>query len=484
MNKRYSQAVVLFTLTAAVLLALLVPSAAAQGKDCDFFSCPFGCCDEYDQCHTEWSSEYCGYYGEDCVACEYPTPYCFFEVFYAQCTACNFLTCPFGCCDDQGGCHSDNDPNYCGYYGEDCVACEWPNPYCFNEGVYAQCTPCDVFTCPDGCCGDDGYCHTDDNPQYCGYLGLECDTCTGDTPNCILGICSGCDPILCATGCCDPDNVCHTENTADYCGIAGTDCFSCSGDTPNCYNGWCVGCSDDFPCAGGCCDLRTSLCHPGDSNELCGAVGALCDNCEIDDLFCLNGQCLACDAGTCGSGCCDSNGACRPGTENNFCGTGGGACVNCAQSGQFCIDFACGYPADDDTTDDDTVDDDNDTATCGLDNCLAGCCQNGQCWPGDMDDKCGIHAAACVDCQADGKICYNYACVTPVDDDTTPGDDDVSPDDDDTTPLDDDTAADDTAGDDTASDDDDATDDDIVDDDNDNLAGDGDDDSGGNACGC
>lgn len=416
MKNRIAPALGLFASLAISLLIIATSgaAAAAAGKACDFWTCPFGCCDEQDNCHTEWSDDYCGYYGEDCEACTYPTPYCFFEGVYAQCTACNVLTCPLGCCDDQG------------------------------------------------------QCHTEQAPEYCGLAGASCNTCTSPEPNCLIGICVGCDAFTCADGCCDPDSVCHTENTPDYCGIAGTDCGACTGDTPNCHNGWCVGCSNDFPCADGCCDLRTSLCYPGDTNEICGAVGASCDNCEIDQLFCQAGQCVACAAGTCGDGCCDANGACHAGTENNFCGTGATTCVNCVSSGQICVDYACTFPGDDD--DDDNDNDDDVVPLCGPDNCLAGCCQQDQCWPGDWDDKCGAGAGDCQDCQLNGQVCRDYQCVPPGDDD----DDDVTPpadDDDDATPDDDD---------------DDSLDDDFSPGDDDQSSSADDDDDGGesDACGC
>ena len=360
---------------------------------------------------------------------------------------CDIFSCPIGCCDTEGGCHTEETPEYCGYYGESCNTCTVPTPYCTNEGVYAQCEACDVLTCPLGCCGDDGYCHDDNNAEYCGIAGVSCSTCSGSSPNCFAGVCVGCDAITCATGCCDGADVCHDENNAQYCGIAGTSCGTCTGDTPNCYNGWCVGCSDIFPCSDGCCEMRTSVCEAGDSNEECGGVGSACSNCEIDGLFCQSGQCVSCDANTCGDGCCDNNGGCRPGTENNFCGNGASVCEDCAALGEICVGYTCVFASDDDLDDDtdDDVDDDNFPA-CGPDNCLAGCCLNDQCWPGKADDKCGTNAAACENCASDGMVCQDNQCVLPdddtaFDDDTTPDDDMVSDDDagpdDDVTPDDD-----------------------------------------------
>jgi hypothetical protein len=39
-----------------------------------------------------------------------------------------------------------------------------------------------------------------------------------------------------------------------------------------------------------------------------------------------------CDATSCATGCCDSNGTCRPGTAASACGKGGAACSSCATS--------------------------------------------------------------------------------------------------------------------------------------------------------
>jgi hypothetical protein len=498
MKNRFLRAAVLFALVALpVLVFWNLPAAAApagfdwstggsRARSCDFLNCPVGCCDNSGNCHEPPTDQYCGYFGGSCEACTGSTPYCFDEGAYAQCVGCSALTCPIGCCggdglchenspqycglaggscstctppnqfcdagfcvgcgaatcpvgccDPSGNCHNPPTDQFCGYYGADCVACAVPTPYCFDEGVYSQCTACDAVTCPIGCCGSDGYCHNDQNAQYCGIAGVSCDTCTGSTPNCIAGFCVECDLATCPAGCCDTLNVCHNENDAQYCGIAATSCGACTGPTPNCDNGFCVGCSDIYPCADGCCDITSSLCYPGTDSSECGSVGGFCANCLNNSQFCQNAACTTCGPGSCTSGCCDSTGACVGGTAGDACGTGGIACANCILNGEDCVAQSCVSAPDDDDDDDN---DDNDDSACGADNCAAGCCMNNQCWPGTTDAKCGAHAAACVNCQDKNEVCQNNVCVPP-DDDASPTDDDTT--DDDTTDDDNDTADDD-----------------------------------------
>jgi hypothetical protein len=52
---------------------------------------------------------------------------------------------------------------------------------------------------------------------------------------------------------------------------------------------------------------------------------------------------------------------------------------------------------------------------CNLESCADGCCgSDGLCWIDGANDKCGLSAAACVDCTLTGQVCSaSTQCVAP-----------------------------------------------------------------------
>ena len=139
-----------------------------------------------------------------------------------------------------------------------------------------------------------------------------------------------------------------------------------------------------------------------------GAVGASC-----------GGGKPACNASTCGSGCCDANGACQPGGSNLYCGLGGAQCTACSL-GQFCTLGLCtggsgtggGMGTGGGTATGggggSNTGGGGGSASCGPSNC-AGCCDgSGACVPvsaSGNNTTCGSLGAACVDCTANGQVC-------------------------------------------------------------------------------
>ncbi|MEW6435423.1 MAG: hypothetical protein AB1730_28335 [Myxococcota bacterium] len=152
-----------------------------------------------------------------------------------------------------------------------------------------------------------------------------------------------------------------------------------------------------MPDAGVCGCMSVLGCQPGDSPLACGTGGAgtMCVNCGIGEQ-CVNGACVmaACGPMTC-NGCCTNNFCVTPTQQNRLaCGSNGAACMGCGM-GQQCTNGACVTPP-----------------PCDATTCPTGCCQNGQCQPGNTNRSCGTGGAACMPCGL-GNQCVAGACLTP-----------------------------------------------------------------------
>lgn len=147
---------------------------------------------------------------------------------------------------------------------------------------------------------------------------------------------------------------------------------------------------EDMGGCGGCIEMATGACLPGDLQAACGGGGADCIACGADEI-CAEGSCETpptCDASNC-DGCCNGD-VCEPGSAATACGSGGAACQQC-DDGATCEGNVC-------------------VAACGPDTCT-GCCADGTCVPGDDDDMCGGAGAACSDC-GDDETCTGGTCVS------------------------------------------------------------------------
>ncbi len=115
-----------------------------------------------------------------------------------------------------------------------------------------------------------------------------------------------------------------------------------------------------------------------------------------------------CQPSNCG-GCCDEFGECRSGSEIGACGELGATCSVCS-TGQTCSDGACrgGSTLAVDAGSDAGVVDSG--VECGPSSCATGCCQNGECTPGNAEAACGTGGGACSVCPGT-QICSNGACI-------------------------------------------------------------------------
>ncbi len=210
---------------------------------------------------------------------------------------------------------------------------------------------CSATTCPTGCC-DGNTCVTSPSGMACGARGVACTTCpTGES--CVAGSCSGCS-ANCPTGCC-AGSIC-TPASLTSCGLSGAACVSCGVTADTCNS------------KGDCACGQNAACLPGQR--------------------CQQGQCL-CDATSCATGCCTSNGLCVSGSDQNqsLCGSGGQQCAGCtAPPPAFCASPA--------------------TRTAYA---SPGQCQLGSCKYTPSDMTC---AGGCVDGNCIGDKCQG--CLTPL----------------------------------------------------------------------
>ena len=418
---------------------------------CDAESCPLGCCNGY-ECvqYADQSDSYCGSGGDGCNDCAYTEScingMCQDEPPPPPPGSCDENTCPEGCCAEDGECvlWIDQSDSYCGTAAESCAACA-SGVSCID----GQCGgPCDHSTCPSGCC-DGNVCRTASD-STCGTAGSACQNCGGGT--CVNGSCGFCDADTCPNGCCD-GNICvpYGQQDFDVCGTGGEACAACFSQM--CQTGQCVTC-DATSCEFGCCaNAWTCVSITDQTDSICGTNGQSCQACPSGDT-CTAGVCgaLPCDGTTCPNGCCDVNDTCVPYADQSMvaCGTGGAACSACITieqcsagvcvacnastcstgccNGSTCVPYAsqtnaiCGTNGVICTacTGSDTCDTSNGTcipsASCSSLNCPTGCCQSSTCVQ-DFDQTnsvCGYNGDPCVACTG-GAVCntLNGICELP-----------------------------------------------------------------------
>jgi hypothetical protein len=397
--------------------------------------------------------------------------------------------CNGGCCDLTGGtCVAGNTNALCGSTGSLCITCGFGRPTCSQGACTNTCTVGGSAPCGAGfCCDATNVCRVL-SATSCGPLGGACVDCTrvaaagqqclptglcgctnaSDCPvgeACANGGCStacstqsACNGSCCNAGTCDPGT------SSASCGPPGGACANCAmgGQGLACINGACacatsadcpryqacdpnahqctMQCSASAPCNGGCCSTA-GLCTAGTSMGACGASGATCLDCTVEEQAGRAGktciavagggvcgctdstQCPATSAGCgatmtcaftcdatrpCMSGCCDGFG-CRPGTDNFFCGASG-ACADCAAAGagHVCLpsrQCGCNTAADCPVG----LACDTSAHVCGP-SCLdathtacnggGSCCDLGghSCVTGGTTTYCGLDGSACANC--------------------------------------------------------------------------------------
>lgn len=376
-------------------------------------NCP-GCCDPNNglcQAGNHYLS--CGTNGNICLACTAGTE-C--NATLGRCEAstqvCTPATCAGGCCTSTGQCQTPGNLNYaCGTGGQLCQNCTG-SQQCVN-GSCSDFNPqaCTAQNCATGCCYGD-QCQPYPNASQCGLNGSPCQSCPGGyTCNTQTGQCqdpSGCGtPCAQANGCC-LNNQCQPGNHPAACGSGGQNCVACAQDQvcrdQSCQSAVNPGDCTPFNCPTGCCDSE-GRCHiDGAINEqYCGVLGLQCETCQTWEE-CSLGSCkpksVSC---SCGPGQCCNGGTCVPGNTTTQCGTNGAPCDNCLTklppSTCNTATFICG----------------DSTPSCT--NCIAGCCENGNCIPyaSQSSSRCGSGGATCQPCSSGSCDLSTGTCSTGTD---------------------------------------------------------------------
>jgi hypothetical protein len=145
--------------------------------------------------------------------------------------------------------------------------------------------------------------------------------------------CAGCR-AECPEGCCTEDQTCvpAMDQSDEQCGAMGAMCGMC-GEGQTCSEGECV-------CASTCtqeqAEQSARMCFPEDMAGLCKEVEPGCfrwetTDCAAGQATCVDGEC----EGGCGdwncAGCCDFQGepSCQDGDADDACGEGGNTCAQC-----------------------------------------------------------------------------------------------------------------------------------------------------------
>jgi hypothetical protein len=233
------------------------------------------------------------------------------------------------CTDDHECCSGVCDEGVCGTIGCQPEAAEITCDFGRICGEYlslcgdvidCQCGPghackgghcrCDRDACP-GCCNGDGTCDPDGtSDDACGFGGAPCDNCTLSNSLCtVQGCCPEtrvCGADCCRFGCCDGGADCLDGHDDTRCGRNNESCADCTLFGGRCAAGRCV--CDKRSCPSGCCNRNPNLpvCENGNSDDLCGGGGKVCEDCTAKPggpWTCKNQKCCIDDNQTCPSGC-------------------------------------------------------------------------------------------------------------------------------------------------------------------------------------
>lgn len=173
-------------------------------------------------------------------------------------------------------------------------------------------------------------------------------------------------------------------------------------------------------CPTGCCDTE-GQCESGDGLDECGSSGRACQDCQASGyatcdaaLHTCATPLTSCGPATC-RGCCVQN-TCYAGIDPANCGSAGQACVSCTAIGLACAGQRCVSCTGDACTGVGTGCLEGGAgcpaaANCGPSTCPAGCCDaTGVCRPGTADMSCGGHGGACQTCRS-GDECIDQTCA-------------------------------------------------------------------------
>lgn len=302
-------------------------------QECGPWNCS-GCCDYYGYCNWGGDDWACGINGQYCEDCSMYGGYC--DQYAMACeipSQCGPDNCA-GCCDPYSNeCRYGYDAWACGSGGQVCQDCTLPNMQCLASstggGMCLSTSPsCGPHNCA-GCCDcsdPNGQCACVEGflPYACGHDGQVCQQCMGSNQFC------------------EPEGAggtCTTSGQPEDCGP-----WNCAGCCTNSYPQQCVEGTQSWQC--GNSGQLCQSCAPGQSCEWLPWGGGQCGGMYPDSgpPPPFDGGLVDAGAG-CGpwncAGCCTPSGQCRPGTSNGRCGTGGETCENCNAQNLQCVNGDC-----------------------------------------------------------------------------------------------------------------------------------------------
>lgn len=252
---------------------------------CSPQTCVGGCCNSQGICVQPGNyPTACGIDGLACKTC-LSGQQCVNGFCSGGTGACNASTCAAGCCSGDL-CLAPPNANQCGIGGAPCRTCPLGNACNTQTG---QCE--DPLACGspcvqrNGCCLNN-QCQAGTHALACGSGGQVCDTCDA-TEACTDQRCQPgstpepCTPTTCPTGCCDATGRCIIDGAINeqFCGVLGLSCDTCQ-TWEICNTGSCEPQQTPCTCGTGQCCLD-GQCVDGSSHIQCGTNGAACKNCVM-----------------------------------------------------------------------------------------------------------------------------------------------------------------------------------------------------------
>jgi len=149
--------------------------------------------------------------------------------------ACGADNCP-GCCAGSA-CMAGNTDAACGANGAACASCD-TGQRCASNGEGGVCA-CDWKSCPTGCCDSEDACQPGNAADACGTYGDGCLACPAGQ-ECFLGGWCQCDSTSCPAGCCDAGGDCQPGSAETDCGVGGEECMSCALIQQQCTGNQCL----------------------------------------------------------------------------------------------------------------------------------------------------------------------------------------------------------------------------------------------------
>ncbi|MDP3502481.1 MAG: FG-GAP-like repeat-containing protein [Myxococcales bacterium] len=289
---------------------------------------------------------------------------------------CNLATCPDGCCTSAGECRPGNDKAACGTGALFCRTCDETDTCAEKRCDLVR--P-DAGSCPTGfhrCVTGENTvsCAADDDVATCGSRCRPCPATNG-IATCSAGACG----VTCRPGTHVCGSTCVDDTAVNSCGTRCGPCAFPMNSIPKCTNRDC-----DFECDNGyhrCGDQ----CLRDTAPASCGSRCIACPAPANGTATCTTE--LACDF-VCNTGFHRCGMACVSDTAPETCGSSCVPCPGTANGAAACVTGQCDV-----------------TCTTGFNRC------NGVCAPATSTTACGPSCSTCTAPDGGAPVCTNSACA-------------------------------------------------------------------------